>query len=121
MGMLGQHDPATKLSDLIRIGARRRPQCFGAYFSSEGGSCAMGAAMEALTGSTDVRMGIEALRRAFPDLLSLDNLFVCPLAPSEINGTLEVCIGLSGLVTHFNNDHRWSRERIADWLEVLGF
>jgi hypothetical protein len=121
MVALGPLDAGTKLTDLIRIGAQRRPQCFGAYFSADGGSCALGAAMEALTGTTNVRTGIKALRRRFRGLLVLNNLLTCPVARHEIGGRRQLYIGLSGLVTHFNNDHRWSRERIADWLEALGF
>ena len=77
--------------------------------------------MEALTGSTNVRTGIKALRRTFPGLLVRNNFLTCSLARHEINGQPQLYIGLSGLVTHFNNDHRWSRERIAAWLEALGF
>jgi hypothetical protein len=41
----------TKLSEAIRIGATKRPQCTGDYFDN-GGSCALGAAWEAMgTGS----------------------------------------------------------------------
>jgi hypothetical protein len=54
-------------------------------------------------------------------LVAFDNLLTCPLAQNEINGRPQLCVGLSGLVTHFNNDHRWSREQFADWLEALGF
>ena len=40
-----------KLSQAIRIGAKLRPQCVGGMFV-DGGSCAIGAAYEGLTGKT---------------------------------------------------------------------
>src|SRR5207302_8774804 len=35
-----------ELANAIAAGAQRRPQAFGAYFSDDGGSCALGAAYE---------------------------------------------------------------------------
>jgi len=108
------------LSALIRQGATRRPQCFYDYFSASGGSCALGAAMEARTGSTNVRRGLEALGAELPALFSTDNLLTCPLDRHQVDGRLRRFLGLSGLIAHLNNEHGLARERIADWLDSLG-
>jgi hypothetical protein len=110
-----------KLSALIREGARRRPQCTFHYFSPSEGSCAIGAAMEALTGTSSVRRGLGALGEQFPALFSLDNKLACPIAWHEVAGQQRHFLALSGLITHLNDDHGLSREQIADWLASLGF
>ncbi len=108
-----------KLSELVRKGAGNRPQCFYHYFSPTGGSCPLGAAMEGLTGSTNFRRGVKTLQRQFPALFAIDNFLSCPIASHEITGRQRRYLGLSGLITHLNNDHRCSREWIADWLDSL--
>ena len=37
-----------ELAKAIRLGAARRPQCFGSYFDERGGSCALGAAYDGM-------------------------------------------------------------------------
>ncbi|MEX2272347.1 MAG: hypothetical protein WD690_12790, partial [Vicinamibacterales bacterium] len=37
-----------ELARAIRLGAARRPQCFGSYFDERGGSCALGAAYDGM-------------------------------------------------------------------------
>ena len=52
-----------ELADAIAEGARRRPsQAFGEYFSSKGGSCALGAAYEGAC-STASRTSAAAARK----------------------------------------------------------
>ena len=81
-----------KLSEAIRIGSRIRPQCFGEYYLL-GGSCALGAAKEALGVANDAE-----LRR----MLGLPYDF--PLQH----------------IIH-RNDNGQTREQIADWLESKGY
>lgn len=83
-----------KLSQAIRIGAKIRPQCRGEFFAN-GGSCALGAAVEAITGKADAN---------FPGPWE-----VFFNAPDQIFGALLV-----------RNDDGQSRESIADWLEAQG-
>jgi hypothetical protein len=94
-----QQKQITKLSQAIREGAKLRPQCTK-YFFGGGGSCAFGAAYEAITGyklpeySTN---GVEVLKRV-----------------PNYGGDL------SCEIVRWN-DSGMTREAIADKLEALGY
>ena len=99
-----------ELADAIAAGARRRPQAFGAYFSDEGGSCALGAAYE----------GAYALPRDAAHAVRprLDRLFDC------LENVRRRCpvgckkrLPLNAIILHLNDDHHWTREQIVDWLK----
>lgn len=105
--------PAMKLSEAMRKGAAIRPQGFFSFFPpvwnerkgeySEQ-SCAMGAAYEAATGENDLDlldsyMQLEIMRSLFGDI------------PEDIQYE----------IMQKNDTMRWSREKIADWLESKGF
>jgi hypothetical protein len=101
-----------KLSQLIRDGAKLRPQTTELYFrhlpnGDCEGSCVIGAAIEALTGKTrhyDIRQ-----------LPSLDKSASCPdVACRRTSDIHDIC-------AHLNDDHKWSRERIADNIASLGY
>lgn len=82
-----------KPSEAMRLGAKLRPQCRGAYYGING-SCALGALFEAY-----------GLRNR----------------AGEINWeTVGLSFGLSQTIAHLNDDERWTREQIADWLESKG-
>lgn len=102
-------------SEAIREGAKLRPQAIGYYFSL-GRSCALGAVLEISYGNTKHRDFVE-LNRAYPYMVKEEH--VCPESKCAGNHTL------LGLVLHLNDDHQWTREVIADWLETeeekLGF
>ena len=85
-----------KLSEAIRIGMLRRPQCSRAFFAN-GRSCAIGAAYEGLFGTPE---GFSARRlySAFPRI------------PGRI---------WAQIITQ-NDGLDKSREQIADWLEAQG-
>lgn len=51
----------------------------------------------------------ETLTGLFP---GLDDLLGCPLCNNDGSS-------LTNTIIHLNDDHKWSRERIADWLETL--
>ena len=100
-----------ELAEAIRDGMRRRgAQAFGDYFDGHGRSCALGAAydgMYRLPADTGV---------ARPH--QLDRLFNC------LENTVRRCpeedcrkrLALGVIIVHLNDDHRWSRERIAGWV-----
>lgn len=89
-----------KLSKAIRIGAALRPhQCRGVFFG-HGGSCAMGAAYEAITGKT-LKEG------------STDGSFLRGVVPGFDDYGLRFSIAE-------RNDKGESREQIAEWLESQG-
>lgn len=94
-----------KLSEAIRLGSLLRPQGFGAL-ENKGRTCAMGAAREAVG-------------------LPMDCQVVTPWAWTYalFEGKCPVCNEGdrdSGIVyiiaSHLNDEHRWPRERIADWV-----
>lgn len=86
-----------KLSDAIRIGAAKRPQCQGWYFDGVG-TCALGAAYEGLTGHPPARMNLD----------------------SDVTRVL-MRWGYIGSEVVIRNDLGHTREQIADWLESKGY
>lgn len=96
-----------QLSEAIRLGAMLRPQAFGFYFEA-GKSCAFGAAAEA-SGTTSGAWGRADLqiRGQWPWVFTTRARCPACLEPHHVRR----------IVAHLNNDHRWTRERIADWVE----
>lgn len=98
-----------ELADFIRAGSSRGPQCFGSYFDEKGGSCALGAVYE----------GVYHLPRDHGKLIPdhLERLFRCldemtKKCPQGCNKRLP----LASMIVHLNDDHRMTREQIAEWL-----
>jgi hypothetical protein len=95
-----------KLSEAIRLGAMLKPQGFGLGSGNPRAeaTCALGAAYEAarVTGSWP------SLLLVFPQLKHIEEL-ACPVCRDKQDG----------LIAHLNDDHRWSREQIADWVEQI--
>jgi hypothetical protein len=107
------HDDEEPLAQAIRRGIDRRPdQAFGEYYHGHGASCALGAAYEGL-----YRLPFEVQGIVAKDLWRyyecLD--FVIRRCPDDCHKQLP----LGALIVHLNDDHRWSRERIADWVASL--
>lgn len=92
-----------RLSEAIRLGATMRPQAFGVAMFN-GRSCAMGAASEALGITIEDFLDWPADIRATFRLLRK-----CPVCQIEES----MCA-----VAHVNDVHRWTREQIADWVEL---
>lgn len=105
------------LADAIRKGAMQRPQHFGALFShacldDERKSCAMGAAYEAVFGTTQItRDDWPEMFVMFPELLN--RRIGCPGCNSCSTWALQ------SIIEHLNDAHDWTREAIADWLDGL--
>ena len=103
-----------RLAEFIRDGAHRRTeQAFGDYFSGQNASCALGAAWEAM-----YRLPKEPGRPGrdldwFFDCL--DSVKPCPGGDGCTKRPF-----LAALIVHLNDDHKWSREQIAVWLEGDG-
>jgi hypothetical protein len=104
-----RHDEL-ELAEAIRKGADSRPdQAFGIYFEGRRASCALGAAYEGMYRLPAAAEGIRPKH--------LERLFDC------LEGTLRSCpegcrkrLALGAMILHLNDDHRWSRERIAQWV-----
>jgi hypothetical protein len=98
-----------ELAEFIRAGSTHGHQCFGSYFDEKGGSCALGAVYE----------GVYHLPRHHGKLVPdhLERLFRCldevvKKCPQGCNKRLP----LAPMIVHLNDDHRMTREQIAEWL-----
>lgn len=103
-----------RLSEAIRLGSMLRPtQAFYTLFSVKNGStCALGAAAEAV-GLIDTAQENSYLpgKRAPAEWKPISRATAtCPAC--DFDDDVEGCI------IHINNEHRWTRERIADWVEL---
>ena len=106
-----------QLATAIRLGAARRPQCFGSYFDERGGSCALGAAYDGMYElPRQAREPGEIVPR------HLERLFHCledvvKRCPEVANGvSCRKRLPLGAMIVHLNDDHGWTREQIAEWL-----
>lgn len=103
-----------KLSDAIRLGALLHPQCFGMLWEQNlnlqlRATCALGAAYHA---AGIVRHGCVDVRDAEATFPIMAREVECPGGC----GRVENC---GDTVAHLNDDHRWSREQIADWVATI--
>ena len=110
-----------KLSEAIRLGSMMRPkQTFGMFVDIDNNSSyAIGAALEAIgmeaNGTFAPTVSYEILFNHFtPDMGNIRSK--CPIRNCPINFDKE---NIVQLIVHLNDDHRWSRERIADFVESL--
>lgn len=92
-----------KLSEAIRLGSTMKPQAFGSAFK-DGGSCALGAAQDAA--------GEKIMQDLDVYWSQCQRLWLhCPVCDGRDS--------VYGIMSHLNDGHRWSRERIADWVEFI--
>jgi hypothetical protein len=93
-----------KLSEAIRIGASYRPQGFNGVLSQihEGTSCALHAAYEAVTGGPAHDEGSDT-------------------SYNLTQWAYRIFGNAATNVIYKNDDEKWTREQIADWLESRGF
>jgi hypothetical protein len=104
-----------KLSEAIRLGATMKPQAFYGLASVDGlRTCAMGAAYDAvgmlqITESGEAKIQIPV---GFKRWEIMDMQAKCPAC-----GCLFAVVNA---VMHLNDspNHRWTREMIADWVEL---
>jgi hypothetical protein len=103
-----------RLSEAIRAGARlRRKQAFGVLLDSAGGTCALGAAADAVGGlDTETRLYRHGWK-APQEWHSLVKAGAkCPECGTPFK-RLDDCI------VHMNNVHKLRRNRIADFVATL--
>ena len=94
-----------KLSEAIRLGSMIRPQGF--YSLMQGGkSCALGAAIEATLEAGESKSS--TVYKIWPWVYTSQ---YCPVCIMYLSSTQAI--------THLNDIHRWTRERIADWVETI--
>lgn len=100
------------LSEAIREGAKLAPQVCGFGMVARGATCALGAALHALTGMLpfDSSHGYDVIESTYPYANAADPNLRCPACNMTVPRLL---MG----VYHLNDAHRWTRERIADFVE----
>jgi len=111
-----------KLSEAIRLGAMLKPQAFGSLFNGMG-TCALGAAADAVgildTDTHWFKRDKRAPEHWKPVATSMAECPQCgadwPLPRTGAFTKRDV----QTAVVHLNNDHRWTRERIADWVATI--
>jgi len=110
-----EHHGEKELAAFIRAGAERRPdQAYGDYYRGTSASCALGAAYEGM-------YRLPAEMSGGRPTSDLDWFFDC-LEGSVRRCPAESCkkaLSLASILVHLNDEHRWSREEIALWLEGL--
>lgn len=98
-----------KVSEAIRLGLKYAPiQAFGGMRPTMDSACAIGTAV----------LGANGAATRFTDISALV-YNKCPACGPTCNSVWEFS-KLYGVVIHLNDNVRWSRERIADWLESIG-
>ena len=100
-----------RLSEAIRLGAMMKPQAFGVLIDDNGGTCALGAAYDAV----GIKFDASGIPNGYLDELDLWLHRIIELQAA----TCPEC-GLNtpaiGLIPHLNDAHRWTRQRIADFV-----
>ena len=118
-----------RLSEAIRLGAMMTPQARGVVEDTDGSRCSLGSAWLAaglqiheghLSGGglgTRPYSGGSHQYVVVPEgWFKLMELYVpCPECTAVLAGTRTI----SEQIPHLNDFHRWSRERIADWVELI--
>ena len=105
-----------RLWQAMLVGAQRGPQVFGTWGDGHGGTCAMGAVMCGIGCEIDDVWNFNPftqVRETFPEL----KLFAdCPDGQDCGNDTHLQPLTLMEVIMHLNDRHKWSRQRIAEWL-----
>ena len=104
-----RHDEE-ELAEAILHGSQHRPeQAFGHYYVGLRASCALGAAYEGMYRLPEEAENVRPRH--------LERLFDC------LENTLRTCpegcrkrFALAAMILHLNDDHHWTRERIAEWV-----
>lgn len=107
-----------KLSEAIRRGAKMRPQAFQYFFAADGPghTCALGAAAEGF--------GVlgKCITEEFGQLRPIGEI-VGAIFYDATNEAPCGCIPLGWMlhnqIAHLNDVHKWTREAIAEWVEVI--
>lgn len=119
-----------KLSTAIREGAKLHPQAMGTFYD-DGKTCVLGA-LAAIAGYdfTDYKWmqqcdEVEKLiTNTYADIRNEWEhcpVVECETTPEQLDETYWDGDKLYGLVAHLNDQHKWTREAIASWLESIGY
>lgn len=104
-----------RLSEAIRLGSMLKPQAFD-YYAFDGGTCALGAAAEACSIDARTVGQVDIARLSEQHEWSLEKFYEVPCPVCDVNhGDCDD----ENVIAHLNDVHRWTRERIADWVETV--
>lgn len=100
-----------RFSEAIRLGATMTRQAFGVGSTPDkSATCAIGAAWDAVGLLDSDGLSHKGCTFPWPEAISI-----------KVNCPATGCVRHEGLliaVIHLNDDHYWTRERIADWVEL---
>ena len=100
-----------KLSEAIKLGSVATVQSIGSWVQTgedgEKQMCALSTAWYALTGGKSDNASQSALSRM------LGEVYV----PHPVTGNVH---DVASIVVDLNDDHKWNRKQIAEWLETYG-
>jgi len=108
-----------RLSEAMRIGASWS-KSIRLVWKRDDGTCALGAAYEGTFGTIKGALGThpleESVRLKAEYRILSRGAAECPVSnmcPKDLTNTV------MQMIAHLNDNHDWSREKIADWIETL--
>lgn len=104
-----------RLYQAMLEGSKRTYQAFGTWHDGDGGTCAMGAVMTGLGYVINAHDWYEAFKRMQSEFPELMNDASCPEC-GPIASMWGKVPTLMDVIMHLNDRHKWSRQRIAEWL-----
>ena len=109
-----RHDEAELAAAILEGAAQRPEQSIGSYYVGLHASCALGAAYEGMYRLPAHMEGAHPTKDLewFFDVLE-GTVRRCPMEGCKKR------LVLSAIIVHLNDEHRWSREQIATWLESV--
>jgi hypothetical protein len=94
-----------RLSEAIRLGAMATGHATGTSLSNDGNTCALGAALVAIGKATR---------------LYSNAFYYWPILNEQVfHPVTGECLCMLSAVRILNDDHRWTREQIADWVQTV--
>jgi hypothetical protein len=109
-----------KLSEAMRRGSMMGPQIAWKLFGPDDSSCAMGAAFKGVgissKGTVFDLIGIGY--QIFP-ILQVHPAPPVPLHPCPVDWCTAKTDTMWSIIVDLNNNHGWTREQIADWVETI--
>jgi hypothetical protein len=100
-----------KLSAAILLGSTMSPQAFEEFQNKNGSRCALGAALAAIGSPIRLGNGFRAAAESWPWIEPYVE-FHCP----DCDGVASHALSL---IVHLNDGHKWTRERIAEWVAKI--
>jgi hypothetical protein len=100
-----------RLVDAIILGSTNSKQAFGQFEDLDGSRCTLGAALAAV-GRPCVglpRKIVKEVEKEWPHVMQMIGNFNCPACPQQ-----HALLG--SLIVHLNDQHFWSREKIAEYI-----